>query len=452
MLSMLSFQRQLRPGPYALSSLGVFFSQHAIACLVLAAHGRPLASFVLDRLFLFMPLQMLARQGGLPNVVLIGSFLIVLLAACALAALAFQRAHDAGITGWVAAGVLAPVVQLAVIVILGVVPARATASALPDAGNPGASGMTTAVQGLAAGVALTLSAVALGALFFGAYGFGIFVVSPFIIGATTGYFANRTVDLGRSGTSKLVLGALVLGGLALVLVALEGVVCLILASPLAIGIAVVGGFLGRAIAVHARHPPRHALSGLALLPLVFAAETMLPAAVTFESHSTIRIAAPPEAVWPVLLRTDLSHEPVGLPFRLGVAYPLHGETLGEGIGAMRRGTFSTGTVREEVTQWVPNRKLAFVMLDELPAMRELSPYAHVHAPHVTGYFRILETVLELAPLADGGTELIERTSHELRLEPVLYWLPLARWMVHENNARVLAHIRRRAEASVRRND
>src|SRR5215204_3077668 len=102
MFSLLSFQRQLRPGPYALSSLGVFFSQHAIACLVLAAHGRPLASFVLDRLFLFMPLQMLARQGGLPNVVLIGSFLIVLLA----------------------------------------------------------------------------------------YGFGIFVVSPFIIGATTGYFAN----------------------------------------------------------------------------------------------------------------------------------------------------------------------------------------------------------------------------------------------------------------------
>ena len=152
---------------------------------------------------------------------------------------------------------------------------------------------------------------------------------------TTGYFANRTADLGRSDTSKLVLGALLLGGLALVLVALEGIVCLILASPLAIAIAVVGGLLGRAIAVHARHPPRHALSGLALLPLVFAAETMLPAAVTFESRSTIRIAAPPEAVWPVLLRTDLSQEPVGLPFRLGVAYPLHGETLGEGIGAMR---------------------------------------------------------------------------------------------------------------------
>jgi hypothetical protein len=49
--------------------------------------------------------------------------------------------------------------------------------------------------------------------------------------------------------------------------------------------------------------------------------------------------------------------------------------------------------------------------------------------------------------SDGHTDVIERTSHELRLEPVLYWLPLARWVVHENNARVLAHIRRHAERS-----
>jgi len=42
---------------------------------------------------------------------------------------------------------------------------------------------------------------------------------------------------------------------------------------------------------------------------------------------------------------------------------------------------------------------------------------------------------------------IERTSHELKLEPIFYWLPLARWVVHANNARVLAYIRRQAESS-----
>jgi hypothetical protein len=46
-------------------------------------------------------------------------------------------------------------------------------------------------------------------------------------------------------------------------------------------------------------------------------------------------------------------------------------------------------------------------------------------------------------------EIVERTSHELKLDPVFYWLPLARAMVHENNARVLAHIRDQAERSFR---
>ena len=32
---------------------------------------------------------------------------------------------------------------------------------------------------------------------------------------------------------------------------------------------------------------------------------------------------------------------------------------------------------------------------------------------------------------------------------VLYWLPMARWVVHENNARVLSHLRRHAEQNMR---
>jgi hypothetical protein len=115
---------------------------------------------------------------------------------------------------------------------------------------------------------------------------------------------------------------------------------------------------------------------------------------------------------------------------------------------MRRGDFSTGTALERVTEWVPGRKLAFVVLTDVPAMRELSPYRHVHAPHILGYFLTTSTSFELSPRSDGTTEIAERTSHALNLDPVLYWLPLARWVVSQNNARVLDHIRRQAERSV----
>ena len=79
----------------------------------------------------------------------------------------------------------------------------------------------------------------------------------------------------------------------------------------------------------------------------------------------------------------------------------------------------------------------------------VSPYQHVFAPHVLGYFHTRSTAFELSAAADGHTLLIERTAHELRLDPVLYWLPMAQWVVGENNARVLVHIKREAERAFR---
>jgi hypothetical protein len=158
----------------------------------------------------------------------------------------------------------------------------------------------------------------------------------------------------------------------------------------------------------------------------------------------VEIDAPPEMVWRSIVRMETIDGPLALPFRLGVAYPLRGEVIGEGVGASRIGEFSTGTAVERVTEWIPNRKLAFTVLRDVPAMRELSPYEHVHAPHVIGYFDTNYTSFELLPQQNGRTEVIERTSHSLKLEPILYWLPLVRWVVHRNNARVLTHIKHQA--------
>ena len=118
------------------------------------------------------------------------------------------------------------------------------------------------------------------------------------------------------------------------------------------------------------------------------------------------------------------------------------------VRTLRYGDFSTGTAIERVTEWEVNRKLAFVVLKDIPGLRELSPYRHVHAPHVHGYFTTRETSFELIPRAGGITEIVERTSHQLKLDPALYWLPFARHMVDTNNARVLRHIKAQAERSL----
>jgi hypothetical protein len=82
-------------------------------------------------------------------------------------------------------------------------------------------------------------------------------------------------------------------------------------------------------------------------------------------------------------------------------------------------------------------------------LHEISPYRHVHAPHAVGCFRTSLTSFELVRQPDDGTEIVERTSHQLKLDAVYYWLPMARWIVRENNLRILDHVRRQAEQSLR---
>jgi uncharacterized membrane protein YhaH (DUF805 family) len=451
MFSLFAFEGKIRPLPYALWSLGVFFSQHLAVLVVSGAQGHRLAA---EWSFYLMPLRSLVTLERPSSIMLIAALAYLLIAAWALAALAFRRAADADLSEGIAVFAIAPIVQLPAILFLCFAPSPSAQNHSSVADDAGAENRewAAAAQGVVAGMALTLFAVAVGALVFGTYGFGMFIASPFVIGATTAYFANRKIDLGGSRTSMLVAGAAALGGIALVMAALEGIVCIVLASPLGIGVALIGGLLGRAIAQSTRRSPAQTLSGLALLPLVFALESVLATTTSFDTSQTIEVDAPPAAVWNAIVHMATIDAPLAVPFRLGVAYPLGGEFLGEGVGAMRRGEFSTGTAVERVTEWVPNRKIAFVVVTDVPAMRELSPYRHVHAPHVVGYFRTSYTSFELAPRPDGGTEIIERTSHELKLEPALYWLPMARWIVHANNARVLAHVRQQAERSFRTAD
>ncbi len=443
MTSPFVFRGRIGRLPYAIWSVVLFFSQHLVTLGLFKLHGATLRP---DVWFAFVPLRALVVQADLTGPVVLAGFVYLLIVAWALAALAYQRAADADINEWIAAAALAPFIQIPVIAYLYSLPSRSAPAAAPrnDDAVPPFAGLA---YGAIACVGVTIAAVALSTLLFSVYGFGLFVISPFIVGAVTAYLANVRRDIGASNTNQLLAAATALAAIGLVAFALEGIICILLIAPLAFGLAVLGGMMGRAIAVSGQRPARQMLTGFAVLPLMFALESVLPGETSFETRETIAVNAPPAAVWSALLRMDTIQEPPALPFRLGVAHPIRGEVLGEGIGAMRRGEFSTGIAIERVTEWVPNRTLAFVVEQDVPSMRELSPYHHLHTPHATGYFRTTLTRFDLVPQPDGGTQIVEHTSHVLKLDPVLYWLPMTRWIVHLNNTRVLRHIKHQAEAA-----
>lgn len=301
------------------------------------------------------------------------------------------------------------------------------------------------VAGTLSGVLIILLAVAVSALIFRAYGWGLFVLTPFVVGFTTGYFVNRRELQSTKATNGLVLLSAALGCFGLILFALEGLVCLVLAAPLGALAAIAGGALGRRGARIGKDPMGPVYC-VALLPMMFAADALYPPAITMMTDESIVVESSAPQVWQAVTSDEPIHEPATLVGRLGLAYPKRARLSGRAVGAIRTGYFSTGVAREQITAWEEGKLLSFMVLSQPPAMTEMSPYRRVHAPHVIGYFETGETQFELQPLSGLKTRLTIRAAHRLRIDPVIYWEPIASWAARSNARRVLQDLKFKAEA------
>lgn len=436
----LSLTGRVSPPVYALLAPLLLLSQHLAVALCYRWNGAKLEA---DYGFWLLPLRRLANMPGLTSTTAAAVFVLGFIVAWGLAVLSFRRASWSNHGHRLSLFAIFPAIQIAVVLLMAFLPRRDAVSEEPD---PDSMDLADVLQGVIAGVAIIVAAVLVSALTLGAYGWGLFVTTPFVVGMTTGYIANRRILRSNANTANYVALAGALGGMALLMLALEGLMCILLIAPLGLIASLLGGWAGRTIARvgHHRGTP---LMSVAALPLLFALEAAMPPAVPIDTSEAIEIAAPPETVW----RAITSDKPIalspGLPGIAGLAYPLRGQLIGEGVGARRLGYFSTGTADERVTAWQPGRLLAFTVLSQPPAMEEMSPYREVHAPHLYGYVVAGDTRYVLTPLPTGGTRLALEATTTLHIDPVPYWEPIARWAFQTNVRRVLTSTKSQAESA-----
>lgn len=427
---------------YAFVAVALILSQHAMVFLAFHALGVPLG---LDDYFWLFPIRQLAMLPHVSPFVAIGGFAFCLGISGALALLSLRRAARLGRGGGLALGAMIPTLQILAVLILALLWPHREEADLQRVGEAVPAPPYQLAIGIFAGAALVVVAVAVSAATMGAYGWGLFVATPFLVGLITGFLANRGHVRSMGDTIGAVAAAGTLGTLALLMLALEGLMCVILILPLAAILAIVGGVIGRAAAKHLVDP-RQPFYSVALLPLIFLLDAAMPPELPIATRAAITIDAPPEAVWASLTADRRVREapgPVGLA---GLAYPVAGRIAGTGVGAHRHGEFSTGTADERVTIWQPGRALAFRVVRQPPAMEEMSPYRKLQTPHLVGYFDTGETRFDLKRLTGGRTRLTVSASHVLRIDPVLYWGPIARWAIGQNVSRVLRDVQRDAEA------
>jgi len=169
----------------------------------------------------------------------------------------------------------------------------------------------------------------------------------------------------------------------------------------------------------------------------------------YEVRTAIEVNAPPEKVWNQVIAFAEIPPPKELLFRAGIAYPIRAEITGRGVGAVRHCIFSTGPFVEPIEVWDEPRLLRFGVTANPAPLNELTPYGHIDAPHLHGYFVSEKGQFALTELPGGRTRLEGTTWYHDAMWPAAYWRLWSNYIIHRIHSRVLKHIRMQAETRSR---
>jgi uncharacterized membrane protein YhaH (DUF805 family) len=300
---------------------------------------------------------------------------------------------------------------------------------------------------------LGTAATALGTQYMRNYGWGLFVAVPFCLGLLStliySYCTPRTV-----GECLLVsITPVMMMSIGLVLLAFEGVLCVVMAAPLGLILSIIGGLVGHGIQQSRWRIRQHpAMMGMVLMimPLCMALDPKIQGEPpVLKVSSSLEINAPPEVVWnKVVSFTEIPEQREWL-FRTGIAYPVRATLTGTGAGAVRRCEFSTGAFVEPIEVWDEPQLLRFGVTENPAPMEELTPYHHIETPHLNGYFVSHEGQFGLMRLAGNRTRLTGTTWYTDRVWPCAYWQVWSDYIIHRIHLRVLRHIQAEAEKAAR---
>lgn len=301
--------------------------------------------------------------------------------------------------------------------------------------------------------AAVVAATATAVLRFGhTYGYVLFSGVPLVAGATSTMLYGRQARLTLSAVFVVTSPVALFASLGLLVLGTDGIVCILMSLPISLPMAWLGGFIVYGLN-KAGFIGRSGGAAVALFPPLWAAllleSLVAPVPGVRVVISTVEVHADAETVWKNVVAFPPITEPLAPIFRLGIAYPMSATISGNGVGAIRRCNFSTGTFVEPITSWVPGRELEFSVIESPPPLRETSFYSNLDVPHLHGTFAAERGRFLITPTGRGTVMLEGTTWYRQRLWPQFYWDSISDGMVHRIHERVLQHIKHTAQSPVR---
>jgi hypothetical protein len=282
--------------------------------------------------------------------------------------------------------------------------------------------------------------------FFGEYGWTIFVLIPLMIGFLPPFMTGKTKQISRNEAYKLSFATLSLALLGLLLFALEGAICIVMASPILALLTLLGSYVGYQTQENTVVNTPNTMTVLILGAIgLMGFDTLNEPKGLIPVKTKIIVNSNIENVWKNVVTFDKIEEPVDWLFKTGIAYPTDATINGIGVGAIRYCNFTTGSFVEPITKWEEPNILQFDVKEQPIPMNEMNPFWEVHPPHLDGYFKSYKGQFKLVEIDDNKTELEGTTWYQVDITPEFYWKIWSDFIIHRIHDRVLNHIKKESE-------
>lgn len=277
----------------------------------------------------------------------------------------------------------------------------------------------------------------------------IFLV-PMAVGYATVAGTPPGERVARREGPFLALGAAAMVLITVLAIGVEGLICVVMMTPIFLMMALLGSALAFAVRSF-RNRRLRASALLVVLVLPYAAgplEQRLPQVQSRRIvENRIRIRADEATVWNQIIRVPaIRPEEYETTFihHIGFPRPIEATLSHEGVGGVRLASFERGVLfRETVTEWTPLRRLSFTIAADSIPTKTLDQHVTVGGE----YFDVLDGTYEIVPIAPGEVELRLWSTHRLSTHFNAYASLWTDFVMRQIQGNILQVVRDRAEAA-----
>ncbi|MBC6112759.1 hypothetical protein ACFOG5_23485 [Pedobacter fastidiosus] len=259
-----------------------------------------------------------------------------------------------------------------------------------------------------------------------------FVILPMLIGIISAWFW-RDLNL----KTKTIIGySLINSLLAIALSYLflgEGVICLIIVSPLILVFVITGAFIGKMMFRKKNQTVN--VSIVSLLFMVFVVDSIADHQYENMVSDEIVIKASPSKIWNNVVAFEKIKQPNNYwLFKIGMPSPMQTTVTDYKYGAGRKCIFSNGyAFDEKIVAFDVNKNLTFDIVGQ------------PQDPEIMGHIDIKRGQFLLKDNGNGTTTLVGNSWYKLRVFPIWYYDVWAESITRNVHLRVMDHIKELSE-------